>query len=333
MSLSDTREEAGGGMALEIGGIRSEPGTKKRGSLKVLTTANGSDLMLPVHIVTGVKPGPTLLLTGAMHGDQTDSIVHLKTIVETTDVNELAGTLVVIPVTNPPAFEAGTFVTPIDGVNLEFQAFPGVRNGSTGQQIAYAISSEVLLREKIDAHIDVHGPPVSMHIDIGYNYMSPGAPNEELTKAQGYEVMYRGAENGLPGSLVQHSIDQGIPVSHSNGRLQDLHNVMKHLGMVSGEPSLPRKQLITNAPRTDLRPKHGGMLYPKFSVEAYPDQIVPEGTVMARVVNPYTFEELEQLTAPHEGVVFWWRVGIRKCNPGEYAYSLGRLTDAEWIEN
>jgi hypothetical protein len=317
--------------ALEIGEVRSEPGTKNRGFLKVLTTASGSDLALPVHIVTGKKPGPTLLLTGAMHGDQTDSVVNLKEIVETTDVNVLAGTIVAIPVTNPPAFEAGTFVTPIDGVNLEYQAFPGVRNGSTGQQIAYTLSSEVLRSDRIDFHLDVHAAPVSMHIELGYNYMSPGAQNEELTLAQGYEIMYKGPENGLPGSLVQYSIDQGIPVSHSNGFMRDLHNVMKHLDMIPGEPELPARQIVTQAPRHDLRPSHGGMLYPEFSVEKYPDQIVPEGTLMARVVNPYTFEELERLVAPFEGAVFWWRVGNRKCNPGEYAYSLGRMSDAEWV--
>jgi hypothetical protein len=318
-------------MTLQIGNVRSEPGKRNRGGIKVLTMANGADLVLPVHILTGTKPGPTLLLTGAMHGDQTDSIVIIKEIIETTDVKQLAGTIVAIPVTNPLAFEAGTFVTPIDGVNLEYQAFPGVRNGSTGQQIAYALSQEVLRKDRVDYHIDVHAAPVSMHIELGYDYASPGTQNEELTKAQGYEVIYRGAENALPGSLVQHSIDQGIPVSHSNGFLRDLHNVLKHLHMIPGQPVLPDRQFITQAPRYDLRPSHGGMLYPEFSLEKYPDQIVPEGMLMGRVVNPYTFEELERLVAPFEGAVFWWRVGNRKCNPGEYAYSLGRMDTAEWI--
>jgi hypothetical protein len=103
--------------------------------------------------------------------------------------------------------------------------------------------------------------------------------------------------------------------------------------MIPGEPELPARQLICGAPRTDLRPSHGGLLYPEFSPDDYPGQIVPAGTVMARVINPYTFEQLEELVAPHEGAVFWWRVGIRKCNPGEYAYSLGRMEDAEWREN
>jgi predicted deacylase len=318
-------------MALEIGNVRSAPGSKSRGFVKVLTAAHGGDLVLPVHVVTGTKPGPTLCLTGVMHGDQTDSIVRIMEIVEGTDVNDLSGTVVAIPVVNPPAFEAGTFHTPIDGVNLEYQAFPGVRNGSTGQQIAYALGSEVLTKDKIDYLIDVHAPPRSMHIDIGYNYMSPGGPNEELTKAQGYEVNYRGAARGLPGSLVQHAIDAGIPTSHSNGRPVDLPNVMKHLGMIEGDPVLPDRQFIAQAPRSDLRPRDGGLMFPEFSLEDYPDQIVPEGTVMARVVNPYTFEELERLVAPFEGAVFWWRNGIRKCNPGEYAYSMGRLDTVEWV--
>jgi hypothetical protein len=73
------------------------------------------------------------------------------------------------------------------------------------------------------------------------------------------------------------------------------------------------------------------MLYPEFTIDQYPDQLVPEGTLMARVVDPYTFEELERLVAPFDGYVLWWRVKNRKCNAGEYAYSFGRADNAEWV--
>jgi len=292
--------------------------------------ADGGDLILPVHIVTGTKPGPTLCLTAALHGDETGSIVTVMEIVNKTNVDELSGTIVVVSVCNPPGLEALTYHTPMDGKNLEVHVFPGDKQGSLSERIAYVLGSEIVTKGKVDVHIDVHAPPLSSAIDMNYLYIA-SRQYEELCLVQGYEVNYRGPEGGLPGSFVEHAIGEGIQSAHSNGYVRDIENVMKHLGMISGELVLPDRQFITQAPRIEYRPTHGGMLYPEFSLEQYPDQIVAEGTLLARVFSPYTFEELERFVAPCDAAVFFWPIGKRRFNPGEWAFVLGRMEDAEWV--
>jgi predicted deacylase len=319
-------------LALKIGNVHSVPGEKTKGFVHVLTMADGGDLRLPVHIVTGTKPGPTLCLTAALHGDESDSIIAVMDVVKKTDPTQLAGTIIAAPVCNPPSFEACTYNTPMDGMHLDFHAFPGDDHGTISQQIAHALVSEIVSKEWVDVLIDVHATPRSFSVEMNYLYISPGSEaNRELALVQGYAVNYLGPEGATAGSLTSYATELGIPNSYSNGRVRDIENVMKQYGMIEGEPVLPDKQFITQPPRTELRPKNGGIVFPEFSLEEYPDQIVPAGTVLGRLVSPYTFEQLEEFVAPWEAAVSLWCVDQRRFNPGAFAYILGKMDDVEWV--
>jgi hypothetical protein len=61
---------------------------------------------------------------------------------------------------------------------------------------------------------------------------------------------------------------------------------------------------------------------------------IPGGTVLGRVVSPYTFETLEELRAPFaRNVVLLLRPGITPVNPGDYGYMLGNLEGARVVTN
>ena len=61
--------------------------------LPVTTMADGSELRLPLHVLKGAKPGPTLGLTGLIHGDEAlPSVAIIRRIFELLDPNELSGT-------------------------------------------------------------------------------------------------------------------------------------------------------------------------------------------------------------------------------------------------
>jgi predicted deacylase len=323
-------------MNLKIGTARSEPGARTYGVVKVTTMLDGGDLAIPIHIVTGTKPGPTLCLTAALHGDETDSISVVMDILARVDVNDLSGTIVALPVANPPALEFSKYYNPCDGMNLDFQAFPGNPRGTLTQQIAAALA-EIVTKENVDALVDVHSVPRSFPgLRMNYLYITPAEgdaarASEELALVQGYEILYRGAPEVTPGSFVRHAIGQGVPASYSNGDVQGIENVMRHLGMIEGEVVLPDRQLITQPPRLDLRPRHGGIVFPEFSLEQYPDQIVPEGTLLGRVISPYTLEELDRMVAPFEAAVLFWYEGRRPCQAGDYGYVVAALDGVERV--
>jgi hypothetical protein len=84
---------------------------------------------------------------------------------------------------------------------------------------------------------------------------------------------------------------------------------------------------------TTLRPGHGGLLHSQVGPGALGHE-VPRGTLLGRVVSPYTFETLEELRAPYaRNVVVLLRTGITPVNPGDYSYMLGNLDGARVVTN
>ena len=101
--------------------------------LPVTTLASGFELRLPVHVITGAQPGPTLGITAGIHGDEYLPIEAIRRVVEQLDPAQLSGTVLAIPVVNPLAIEAQTRHTPIDMQNLN-RVFPGARPAAEEDQ-------------------------------------------------------------------------------------------------------------------------------------------------------------------------------------------------------
>jgi predicted deacylase len=109
---------------------------------------------VPLYIACGPQPGTTIVAIGGTHGDEYEGPVGLKNLIRELDPAGLqAGRLIVIPVLNVPAFQAGERSSPIDGGNMN-RVFPGDANGTLTQRIARFVTDEVLSRA--DVVIDIH---------------------------------------------------------------------------------------------------------------------------------------------------------------------------------
>src|ERR1035437_7995267 len=109
---------------------------------------------VPLGVVCGPRPGPTIVAIGGTHGDEYEGPVGLKNLHnELTAADMIAGRLIVIPVLNVPAFQAGQRESPLDGGNMN-RAFPGDARGTLTRRIARFVSDEVLTRS--DVVIDIH---------------------------------------------------------------------------------------------------------------------------------------------------------------------------------
>ncbi|GAB5467891.1 MAG: N(2)-acetyl-L-2,4-diaminobutanoate deacetylase DoeB [Rhodospirillales bacterium] len=110
-------------------------------------------IRLPITILRK-GPGPTLLLTGGNHGDEYEGPVALMKLIAALQPEDLlCGTLVIMPLLNPPALAAGTRTSPLDGKNLN-RVFPGKPDGSPTERIAHAITSEIL--PQVETVYDLH---------------------------------------------------------------------------------------------------------------------------------------------------------------------------------
>lgn len=132
-----------------------------RGFLHVPHSTNTSAYgHIPIPIaVANAGEGPTVLLTGGVHGDEYEGPVVLYELMRRLEGLPLSGRLIIVPSVNHPALLAGTRVSPIDAINLN-RTFPGRRDGSITEMIAHFMSTELLPLS--DYVIDCHAGGASL---------------------------------------------------------------------------------------------------------------------------------------------------------------------------
>ncbi|HWL96733.1 MAG TPA: succinylglutamate desuccinylase/aspartoacylase family protein [Nocardioidaceae bacterium] len=298
--------------------------TRQMHTVPVTTLANGHELELTVHTVTGEHDGPRLGMVASIHGDEPMGVETIRRLLETvTSEPELAGTITAVPVANPYAHMALTRNTPLDGVNLN-RIFPGSRNGSVTEQIAHTLCE--LFIGQVDYLIDFHSGGNLACVDYAYIHDDDAA----LSKAYGTELLYRGP--GYAGSFGDLTRAQGIPtvVSELGGGSQRIthyldqgvrggFNVLRHLGMVKGEPDRPDQQRVVDE-LVVLQPRYGGLLLAEYQPESLGLE-VPQGTPLGRVLHPHTFAELEVIRAPFDpSILVLTRPAYTTVAPGDYGF-------------
>ncbi len=116
--------------------------------------AKEKDLEVPVTVIHGTEPGPVLLLTAGVHGDEFPAILALQRLREEVDAKQLKGTLILVHLANLPGFHARRVALhPADNKNLN-REFPGEKNGTPTEQLAEFFTREFI--SKMDFLIDMH---------------------------------------------------------------------------------------------------------------------------------------------------------------------------------
>ena len=91
-------------------------------------------LMTPITVAKNGE-GPTILFTGANHGDEFEGPIALWDLAHTIKANELSGRVIIVPGMNYPALRAGKRTSPIDGGNMN-RSFPGNPSGTLTEKTA-----------------------------------------------------------------------------------------------------------------------------------------------------------------------------------------------------
>src|SRR5260370_18273057 len=116
-------------------------------------------VMMPIAVVKRGR-GPTVLLTGANHGDEYEGPVALFDLARSLGADAVSGRVIILPAMNYPAFRAGTRTSPIDKGNLN-RLFPGRPDGSVTQKIADYIQRHLL--PLADVVLDIHSAGRTPH--------------------------------------------------------------------------------------------------------------------------------------------------------------------------
>ncbi len=301
--------------------------------LPVSRLTDGHELSLVVHRLTGSTDGPRLILLGGVHGDEPIGVEIARRAVESLSGLDFAGEVVVLPVCNPLALHALNRNSPLDGGNLN-RVMPGDAGGTITDRIGAVLAD--FLRGSggthlIDLHsggnqatvdyvyLDTDGPEVATAFGspLLYDHNPYQGTTTDVAKAAGMKVMV--SELGGGGQRIDHYVSRGV-----TGVL----NVMRRIGMLPGEPEPPLAPQRIVHEISKLGPVQGGFLISEYGAERL-GQEVPEGTVLGRVYDPYTFELLEELRAPYpSNILVLAREPMTVVAPGDFAFMVANATTA-----
>ncbi|MFN0053912.1 MAG: succinylglutamate desuccinylase/aspartoacylase family protein [Planctomycetales bacterium] len=209
-------------------------------------------MLLTSHRIAGGKPGPHLLITGGVHGDEFEPMAAIRRLIRELDPASLCGTVTLVPVVNEPAFRRGQR-TAEDGLDLA-RTCPGRADGSITEQIACALSD---LIRTADYYIDLHTGGTRLRVLPLAGYMlhpdrTVLAIQRRMARAFGLPIVW-GTDPHLDGRSLSVARDARIPAIyteyHGGGGcdwegieayVRGCRGVLRELGMLNTTGSPPQ---------------------------------------------------------------------------------------------
>jgi predicted deacylase len=300
-----------------IGTERVRRGESREIRLELSSSYTGDAISLPVHVLRGKKPGPVVVVTAAVHGDEINGTGILHELVFDSPPKLVAGTLVLVPVVNVFGFETQSRYMP-DRRDLN-RFFPGSAAGSLTSRVAHTLFSEVI--EQADFGIDLHTAAEGRtnFPNVRGDLRVPGV--RRLARAFGCELIVHGG--GPSGSLRREAVRAGCPTilleagepSRMEPAVQQvgvwgIRNVLAELGLVRGEAQKPAYQVLVRK-STWVRAERAGIL--RFHVS--PGEIVEAGQPLATNVSVFG-QAQSVLISPEDGIVLGMTT-LPAVKPGE----------------
>jgi predicted deacylase len=137
---------------IEVAGVYIKPGERRRLEIPVGQLPTGTGLSLPIVVVNGKRPGPTVWISAAVHGDEVNGVEIIGGVLERLTPKDLHGCLITVPIVNVFGFNAQSRYLP-DRRDLN-RSFPGSERGSLAARIAFLFMQEVV--RKCQYGIDLH---------------------------------------------------------------------------------------------------------------------------------------------------------------------------------
>jgi uncharacterized protein len=287
----------------------------------------GKTAVVPVRVIRASKSGPTVFITGAIHGDEITGIGIIRELLFNYPLVLDRGTLICIPAVNIFGLESNSRYLP-DRRDLN-RCFPGYKTGSLTGRLAHTVFTEII--ELCDYGIDFHSAAIRR---VNYPNVRADMKHPEvkkLAKAFGCELIVN--TKGPRGSLRREAVKHNIPtIILEAGEVwkfvpeiirigvDGCINVLKYLGMVKGEPEPPRYQ-VTIEKTTWVRAERGGFM----EFHAHPGDFVDEGQELATNYGIFGLEK-NIIKAPTRGVILGMTT-MPAVQPGAPVYHLAKLSD------
>ena len=288
--------------AIEVLGAHIGPGRRRDLYWTAGQSFAGSAIETPIVVIRGRKPGPTLCLTAAIHGDELNGVEIVRRVLASVDERELAGTIIGAPIVNLLGFSRGSRYLP-DRRDLN-RYFPGRAEGSLASRIAHAFFNDVVrhCERLVDFHTGsfkrTNLPQLRANLknDQVREFVERFGATAVLHKAGGRGTLrYAANAAGIPTVTFELGEPGTLQVDHVSFGVRALDTLLDKLGMVERFSLWSEPQPVFYRSRW-LRAYRGGILTSNVRVGAR----VSVGDVLGIVTNPLTSEE-STILSPHNG--------------------------------
>lgn len=281
-------------------------------------------VQIPVVHIHGSLPGKNLFVSAGMDGDEYASIDAAYALIEEiSNIRDLRGSVVIIPIVNIPGFEAKRDYNPLD-YKYPKLIFPGKPDGSPSQRLIYWLSQNFIL--KSNAWVDLHGGALGEYLDP-FVYI-PQTGNKQLdgqyrrlihtttAKKIIFDKNSRWSFSQIHQSEIMHIISEaGFSADRSRSFI-DFHkrivkSVMGFMGMTKfpqRHKTLPKK--IYNE-ITSVKSQHNGLWYPNQGITGP----IKKGQLLGNV-SSFDGRRIQEVISQTSGEYLWLKTSM-PCTKNE----------------
>lgn len=284
-----------------------------------------TSLSLPVTILEGSAPGPTVVVSAGVHSREYIGIEAVKRLAQRLSPALLAGKLLLFHCINYEGFLARTAdVFPHDGKNLN-RAFPGRKDGTVTERLAWFLEKEIY--PQADYLLDLHSGGFCEALTPHAYFHAACAPevNEQSRQlASWLDVGYivasmakngfysRAGQCGIPAIILERGGCGLWSEAEVEADVADVENILRGLRVLrdgkSSRPTCP--ELLTHGYYLDA--PASGCWYPAVR----PGDRVKEDQLLGFICTLYG-ETLCELRAREAAIILYETVslGIEKDSP------------------
>lgn len=318
-----------------IGGLAIEAGTRETIDVPVSVLSDHTPVSMSVHIAHGKRPGPTVFVSAAIHGDEIIGVEIMRRLLKMPQMNRIRGTLLAVPVVNAFGFLNRSRYLP-DRRDLN-RSFPGKPTGSLASRLAHIFMQEIV--ERADFGIDLHSAAIH-RINLPQIRVSPSQPRTmELAKTFGAPLVLnskirdgslRSAAKWTGIDVLVYEAGEGLRFDEFAVRtgVAGILRVMRALEMIpqKGVPKL-RVQSIRSTSSYWVRAPAGGLLR---SFKTIGEQVV-SGDQLGAISDP--FGESEFVVPVDDGGLLIGRTNLPIVNEGDGIFHIARIQKDEDAES
>lgn len=241
-----------------VGDIDFEKKGRQSSYLRAPLSRNTSGwgiIEIPITVIKN-GTGPTVLLTGGIHGDEYEGQIAISEAARKLDPGAIQGRVIMMPAVNVPAVLNNTRLSPADDKDMN-RCFPGTPKGTISEMIAHYLDSVIL--PLVDVSVDMHTA----------GHSSDAVPSTNMHKVEDSQTVARtlsAAEAfGAPYNVVFGGVDEGATLTSSVerrgilslgtelggwGRVsveglrigrRGIDNILKHAGVLGGKPETSQR--------------------------------------------------------------------------------------------